>query len=731
MANVVSIERLNEDNTRQTLDDGSVQIVNQHGQNYFDRDAQAFLGSDSTIQPDAMVPGFTHNAKAGSARARLAPGGRFRFGLKYPLYVTYAPRGANAVPASVFGNKAQFQGLWPNTDVTLTKFPEGMKEDLILLDASAPSSYIWDLEEIAGVVPTPATDGGLDYVETLTGQIVGRIPAPTVHDAAGVEGTATLTYVAGAITIATDPAWQADPARVFPVTLDPTTYTVQPDPTAGKDAYTLSSSPTTNYGTNTALVIGNDGAGGGNYWRSFIQLAMPSIAGQGVTSASLQLNGSAGGLTLATIVRAITATWGEATITHGNQPTVSGSAAASASAVTGWSSWDITALVKAWIAGTQANYGVRLAMESFEGSTTQAGDFTAYSSDYVTDTSLRPKLVITATAAPTPTLTNPTGASSSAPTIFTNDVTPTLTGTYSSADSVAQAKYRFRIYDAVGNLVADQGLQTGTANSWAVPLSAALKYGVPYQVTLYVEDANGGYATSAAKWMQFAMSAPTGLGATPTPGSARIDLAWDPHPGENLAGYRVYRRETGASTWNLFSIGTVPAVTTDVYYFLNAQQISLVVETLYHDRIPETDVTYEYQVAAVATDGYESPASALSSAAVTVSGFWVDDTQVHLTEAPVFEYPRRASARTGTDGSWLIQDLGQLGRRLRLSLQFRSRAEREALRALFPAGHQISYRDQEGNTFRGAAIGTISEQRIQRSSEFYGALQMEAVEVAP
>lgn len=633
MANVVSIERLDERTRVEHLDNGTDTVIIQEGQHYFDRDAGAYLDCDSTILADEAVPGFSHNVKAGSARARLADGGKFRFGLRHPLYVTYAPRGAAAVAAAVADNRATFPGLWPGVDVELEKAPEWVKETLVLADASAPASYTWDLEELVGVVPTLEADGSLAYVETITGQVIGGIPAPTVHDASGNPGTVTMTYADGAITTAIDPAWLADPARVWPVTLDPTTLTLQPD-SSGMDATLDSVYPDSNYGTDTYVEIGVDGSALFDFVQQF---NLSGVGRSHITSASLQLkhyatNGTytAGQTRTGDVKRISGAAWNEGTVTWNNCPAVNATIRASATfavdAFPQWVSWDITALVNEWLGGTYLNYGLRMTSSAGNG----APKF--YSSDWTTAAD-RPKLVITMTVIPSVSTTSPTGTSATPGTV-TNDVTPALSGVYSSTDAVNMAKKRHQVYDAANNLVWDSGevaqsAAPGAAVSATVP-AGLLKYGQTYSWRWMAIDANGAYSSwSALTYFQSVMSAPTGLFTGAAAGEAAVNLGWNAHAGENLAGYKVYRRKAGATDWVLFSLNNAATTdTTDYSYFLTPDQVSLITVNSYQDNIPVSGQGYEYAVTAVATDGYESPKSAAAAGSVTYATNWVDDVQL-------------------------------------------------------------------------------------------------------
>lgn len=719
MANIISIERRNSRDLVERLDDGTIKVVQQDGQNFYNRDTGAWEPSDSNIYPDTTIPGFSHNSKAGQGRVRLAPGGKFRFGLKHPLFVTYTPRGANAVIPSVSGNKAHFAGLWPSVDVELTKFPEGMKEDLLLLDASAPSSYVWDLEELAGVVPTPVADGGLDYVETLTGQVAGRIPAPTVHDKAGVPGPATLTYAPGAITIAVDSVWLTDPARVWPVTLDPTTV-IQPDPTAGKDTYVQQSTPTTNYGTSTSLVVG-DTTTASQATRSYLQPDLSSIpTGGAIISAQLELyntgTGFANALT-ASIYR-VTAAWTETGITWDTQPAFDTTVQSTASNIpntVGWVAWTgLATLVQNWFAGTWTNYGI-VVKKATDG--TNAGDNKAfYSSDYTADPALRPKWTITYTQ-PTVTITTPNGTQAT-PTQINDDITPDLSGVYNSADAVNMAHRQHQVYDESNNLLWDSTKTAATATpgstvTVAVPLAAGLKYGTKYKWRWMAWDTNGAFsAWSAEGWFLCVLTAPTTPTITPNASAARIDASWTAKTADNLAGYNLYRKPQGDPDTSYAKVN-----------------LSLLTGLSTSDDTAASAKSYTYALTAAASDGYESAKSTGANGSVTFAGYWLNGAQVMLREPPHFSRDRRVSRRLALDGTWQIQDRGFATPQVDLAIRFASLTERDNILTLFPADTAVSYRDEQGFVLRGKMTSSEDEERVPVGTAVYGVVRVTLTEV--
>lgn len=180
------------------------------------------------------------------------------------------------------------------------------------------------------------------------------------------------------------------------VTID---LTIQPDATAGKDTFVNDGAATTNYGNETYLVVGHRPA---NSWlnRIFLQFDVSEIpANSTINSATLSIyhyyvdEGLSATQTLA--AHAITGTWAEGTATWNAQPAYESTATdvgdSFASNTTGWRTFDITALVQRWVDGTLTNNGVAVKQNAEAGT---ISSIAFYSSDYATDTSLRPKLAI-------------------------------------------------------------------------------------------------------------------------------------------------------------------------------------------------------------------------------------------------------------------------------------------------------------------------------------------------
>lgn len=181
------------------------------------------------------------------------------------------------------------------------------------------------------------------------------------------------------------------------------TLTLQPGPVDGQDNTLWSSNPT--YNDNFADMTF------ANYTsrkRAVVKFSLAALpAGAVVTSATLSLyyfQNLIGAITLSTYVHRLTKAWAEATsnwnvadtgdpwaTAGGDYDAVADAGPVSIDTTAGeWIDYNITALVQEWVAGT-ANHGVIFLTDSTGGVNNQRK---VYSSDYLTDGTLRPKLVI-------------------------------------------------------------------------------------------------------------------------------------------------------------------------------------------------------------------------------------------------------------------------------------------------------------------------------------------------
>ncbi|MBA7530080.1 hypothetical protein ES705_22283 [subsurface metagenome] len=172
------------------------------------------------------------------------------------------------------------------------------------------------------------------------------------------------------------------------------TITLQPG-SEGKDDYISSALPDSNYGNWNKFYVGTFSVS--DYYRAYLQFDLSTIpADARITDADLTLYqySSVGSGNFQIGLHKVTSNWEEDTITCNLQPTSSSETEALRTVYTGsttWRSWDIDDLVQGWLDGSITNRGMLL--KSTDETLSSIGIY-FHSSDYTTDATKRPKLVI-------------------------------------------------------------------------------------------------------------------------------------------------------------------------------------------------------------------------------------------------------------------------------------------------------------------------------------------------
>jgi len=179
--------------------------------------------------------------------------------------ISYGLLGAASVPPVVSGNTATYREVLPGVDLQLTATGEGDKESLVLHSATAANSFLFPLR-LRGL--TPSLEDGSVALRDDSGALRALIPAGHMEDSkfdprsGGFAQSSAITYelttVDGqpALRVTADRAWLTDPARAYPVTIDPTTYMGNTG-----DTYVLNTSTTDQSGDNELLVGTWNGGG--------------------------------------------------------------------------------------------------------------------------------------------------------------------------------------------------------------------------------------------------------------------------------------------------------------------------------------------------------------------------------------------------------------------------------------------------------------------------------------
>ncbi|MWA05377.1 DNRLRE domain-containing protein [Actinomadura sp. LD22] len=146
----------------------------------------------------------------------------------------FGVNGAQAVQGRVQGNSITYAGVRPDADLQLTVLDGGsVKEQITLRSPNAPTEWEFPLRA-ENLTPRMAPDGSVELLDK-GGQVAGRIPHgfmvdskidPRSGDSARSEAVTYGLQQRGdtwVLKVSADPSWVQDPARVFPVVVDPTT----------------------------------------------------------------------------------------------------------------------------------------------------------------------------------------------------------------------------------------------------------------------------------------------------------------------------------------------------------------------------------------------------------------------------------------------------------------------------------------------------------------------------
>ena len=213
--------------------------------------------------------------------------------------VTWSVRGLSAgVPTAPGPAAATYLGVATDTSLRYTALNWGVEQSLTLSSAAAPGSFTCTLSH-PGLTMAQDAQGQWNLYAPGNPKAIFALSGIDVYDTssdangnAAVCSAATMAVSPGnggsTLTYTVPRSWLSDPARVYPVTIDPT---ITLNPTAGDNPYCdtfINSNPgTSSHGPATNLLCGDDASSG--YCRDLVSFNLSSLAGAYIHSATFEI----------------------------------------------------------------------------------------------------------------------------------------------------------------------------------------------------------------------------------------------------------------------------------------------------------------------------------------------------------------------------------------------------------------------------------------------------------
>ena len=195
------------------------------------------------------------------------------------------PAGANARMTAVHTESSvTYAGVYGGADIRYDLQSNSLKESYILQSLASTSEVYSSTIAAPGLTPKLHEDGSIDFTDE-NGEIIFYIPPSYLYDADGLIGNVavelyTLNTGEYAMVCRPDHDWLSDSARSWPVTLDPTIYTML-STSSFEDCYVKDNSPGRAYPSTINLIVGNAGTSG--VCRAYIRINdLPSIGSSDV-----------------------------------------------------------------------------------------------------------------------------------------------------------------------------------------------------------------------------------------------------------------------------------------------------------------------------------------------------------------------------------------------------------------------------------------------------------------
>lgn len=468
------------------------------------------------------------------------------------------------------GRSATYPNVEPGLDVRVSLRPEGFEQDFVIKDRAAAdqiaagqasnstaggASFSIPLKT-KGLTARSTTDGGAEFVDGK-GNRVSFIPPAQAWDSkidprtgepvkVPVKLTVSQANPGNAIlTVTPDPAWLADPARQFPVTVDPTYAALNVG--TSFDTWVATNYPNNDESTDPELKAGTYD-GGTTIARSYLNFPITGFHGYDIVSANLSMYETWSYSCTAKPVSAYSSNSAGSTTRWGSQPTLLSSTAFgtatvakgfSSSCAAGWINIPVTGLIDTYWSTSTASSGTL----SVRASETDSYGWKRFSS---ANGSNPPKLAITYNRKPNvasaPTLSG-TGQSYGG-IWYATTLKPTFTSTATDPDgSNVTLTTEVHTNNTDGSATAGVAScvtgSTASGHSAACTLSTSLSDNTTYYARTKVQDDRGLWNGNWSPWTQFktAVAAPAvSTASCPSPYS---NGAWVDTPSGSTASCTV------------------------------------------------------------------------------------------------------------------------------------------------------------------------------------------------
>jgi RHS repeat-associated protein len=234
--------------------DSSLQDATLSGRAVSTNKANAF-----TLQLPRTLSGDWVSLETTSVRIALRPAARAA-----AKGVALAPL-TGIVASSRTTTSVAYAGAFGGASLSYESRPDGVKETIVVSAPSSSTVYSFDLA-LTGLTPRPEADGSISLLRSGESAPAYVIPKPSMWDSADTTSSFTdqVHYqISGSaptyrLDVVPDAAWLANPARVYPVMIDPGVQTSTGNPA---DTYITTAAGDTNYSTSVFVDVGNKAPG--------------------------------------------------------------------------------------------------------------------------------------------------------------------------------------------------------------------------------------------------------------------------------------------------------------------------------------------------------------------------------------------------------------------------------------------------------------------------------------